>query len=105
MFGNAGRGSSLRGRDPARIGNDGAAISRRRGDTTQDIELNIASPRRLRLEKRGDTITMFLSMTESLFTRSDDSIKLSLNGPFYAGIGVCSHNKDVVEKATLRMWN
>jgi Tol biopolymer transport system component len=28
------------------------------------------------------------------------SIKLQFDGPFYAGIGVCSHNKDVTEKAT-----
>ncbi len=27
------------------------------------------------------------------------SVKLNFDGPFYAGIGVCSHNKDVVEKA------
>jgi Tol biopolymer transport system component len=68
--------------------------------TTQDIELNIDSPRRLRLEKRGDTFTMFLSIGGEPLHQVGASIKLRLDGPFYVGIGVCSHNKDVVEKAT-----
>ncbi len=73
---------------------------RERGATTQDIELNITSPRRVRLEKRGDTITMYLSMTGEPLHQVGASIKLHLDGGFYAGIGVCSHNKDVIEKAT-----
>ncbi len=71
-----------------------------KGATTQDIELDIQSPRRLRLEKRGDTITMFLSMSDEPLHQVGASIKLHLVEPFYAGIGVCSHNKDVIEKAT-----
>ncbi len=71
-----------------------------RGATTQDIELNIASPRRVRLEKRGDTVTIFLSMGNEPLHQVGASIKLPMDGPFYAGIGLCSHNKDVTEKAT-----
>jgi TolB protein len=88
--------------DAAQHGSGMTALQYRRekGATTQDIELNIESPKRLRLEKRGDTITMFLSMgTESLH-QVGASIKLHFAGSFYAGIGVCSHNKDVTEKAT-----
>ncbi len=73
---------------------------RERGATTQDIELNIETPRQIRLEKRGDTITMFLSNHGEPLHQAGASIKLHLEGPFYAGIGVCSHNKDVVEHAT-----
>ena len=73
---------------------------RERGATTQDIELNIESPRRIRLEKRGDTITMFLSNHGEPLHQVGASIKLHFEGEFYAGIGVCSHNKDVVETAT-----
>ena len=73
---------------------------RARGVTTQDIELNIQSPRRLRIEKRGDVFTMFLSMTGEPLHQVGASVKLHLDGPFYAGIGVCSHNVAVVEKAT-----
>ena len=67
--------------------------------TTQEIQSNIDSPHRLRLEKRGDAITMFLSTGSEPFHQVGASIKLHFEGPFYAGIGVCSHNADVVEKA------
>jgi len=73
---------------------------RARGATTQDIELNIEPPRRLRIEKRGDTFTMFLSKKGEPLHQVGASVKLHLDGPFYAGIGVCSHNVSVVEKAT-----
>jgi Tol biopolymer transport system component len=72
---------------------------RERGATTQDIELNIESPRQVRLEKRGDTITMLLSTHGEPPHQVGATIKLHLDGPFYAGIGVCSHNPDVVESA------
>lgn len=70
------------------------------GDTTQDIEFNIGVPQRLRLEKRGDTITLFLSMHGEPLHQAGASIKLHFDGPFYAGLGMCSHNKDAVEQAT-----
>ena len=73
---------------------------RQRGATTQDIELNIESPRKVRLEKHGDTITMFLSNHGEPLHQVGASIKLHFEGYFYAGIGVCSHNKDVSERAT-----
>jgi TolB protein len=73
---------------------------RERGATTQDIELNIQAPQRIRLEKRGDTITMFLSNHGEPLHQVGASIKLHLDPPYYAGIGLCSHNKDVVERAT-----
>jgi TolB protein len=88
--------------DAAQHGSGMTALQYRRGRsaTTQDIELNIDSPRHLRIEKRGDVFTMFLSMGTEPLHQVGASIKLHLDGPFYAGIGVCSHNKDVVEKAT-----
>lgn len=82
------------------VGMTALQYRRARGATTQDIELNIDSPRRVRLEKRGDTITMFLSMGSGPLHQAGSSIKMHFEEPFYAGIGVCSHNKDVVEKAT-----
>jgi len=89
--------------DAAQHGSGLTALQYRtaKGATTQDIELNLeASPRRVRLEKRGDTITMFLSMGAEPLHQVGASIRMHLGEPFYAGIGVCSHNKDVVERAT-----
>ena len=88
--------------DAAQHGSGMTALQyrRERGATTQDIELNIELPRRIRLEKRGDTITMFLSNHGEPLHQVGASIKMHFEGEFYAGIGVCSHNKDVVEKVT-----
>lgn len=88
--------------DAAQHGSGMTALQYRRapGATTQDIELNIEAPQRVQLEKRGDTITMFLSNHGEPLHQVGASIKLHLQEPFYAGIGVCSHNKDSVEAAT-----
>jgi len=71
-----------------------------KGATTQDIEFNSGPPKTLRLEKRGDTITLFLSQHGEALHQAGASIKLKFDGPFYVGLGVCSHNKDAVERAT-----
>jgi uncharacterized protein len=63
------------------------------GATTQDIELDISSPKRLRLEKRGDTVTMFLSMGSEPMRQIGSSIKLHFDEPFYVGLGLCSHDE------------
>ena len=67
--------------------------------TTQDIELQISSPETVRLEKRGDTITMFVAKRGESLHQVGASIKLHLDGPFYAGLGVCAHNPKAMEKA------
>ncbi|MBB6145219.1 WD40 repeat protein [Silvibacterium bohemicum] len=87
--------------DAAQHGSGLTALQYRRtkSDTTQDIELNIDAPKHLRLEKRGDTITMFLSMHDEPLHQIGASIKLPFDGAFYAGIGLSSHNENVVEKA------
>src|SRR3974390_585280 len=89
--------------DAAQHGSGLTALQYRREPdaTPQDIELNIEqAPKRIRLEKRGDTITMFLSNRGEPLHQVGASIRLHLDDPFYAGIGVCSHNNDVVERAT-----
>jgi len=70
------------------------------GATTQDIELNAERmPQRLRLVKHGDSFTMYLSYHGEPLHTVGATTRLHLEEPFYAGIGVCSHNKDVVETA------
>ena len=59
---------------------------RNKGDTTQDIAFNIGAPQRLRLEKRGDTITLFLSAHGEPLHQVGASIKLHFDGDFYAGL-------------------
>jgi hypothetical protein len=71
-----------------------------KGATTHEIQSDISAPHRFRIEQRGDFVYVFLAAAAGESLRpSGASIKLSLQGPFYVGIGVCSHDKDVVEKA------
>lgn len=74
---------------------------RTQGYTTKNTELNIDPPKRVRLEKHGDVITMFVSLGGEPVDQVGASIKLPFEGPFYVGIGLCSHNAKVVEKAVL----
>jgi TolB protein len=54
-------------------------------------------PRRLRLSRRGAYV--YLS-TGDPFSYNGNSIRIPLEGDLYAGIGVCSHDKDAVEQAS-----
>jgi TolB protein len=69
------------------------------GATTQDIELEIPSSGTVRLEKRGDTVTMFVGKRGEGLHQAGASIKLHLDGPFYVGLGVCAHNPKMIERA------
>jgi hypothetical protein len=71
---------------------------RKKGANTQDIELNIDGPKTLRLEKRGDALTMFLSMKGEPLHQVGASIKLHLDGPFYVGLAVTSHDAATTDK-------
>jgi TolB protein len=73
---------------------------RNKGDTTQDIAFELGAPKTLRLEKHGDTITLFVSMKGEPLHQAGASIKLHFAEPFYAGIGVCAHQDGATEKAT-----
>jgi TolB protein len=78
----------------------GLQFRQTKGDTTQSIELNIDAPSRVRLEKRGDTFTMFVSLHGEPLHQSGAAIKLHLDEPFYAGIGLSAHDPNAVETAT-----
>ena len=71
---------------------------RERGANSQDIELNIDAPRTVRLEKRGDTITLLLSMTGEPVHPVGAAIRLHFREPFYVGLGVVSHEVDTTDK-------
>jgi TolB protein len=66
---------------------------------THETQANIAGPKRLRIEKRGHFVYLFLGDSGKDLHYSGASIPLPLQGTYYVGIGVCSHDKDVVEKA------
>jgi hypothetical protein len=72
------------------------------GVFTEDLESNstVPVPHRLRLEKRGDTFTLFVASSPGgSFHQVGASTQFHLQEPFYVGIGVCSHDPNKVEKA------
>jgi TolB protein len=79
-------------------GMTGLQYRREKGGTTQDIEVNVGAPKKLRLEKRGNTFTMFLAGKGEPLHQVGATIKLDLRGPFYAGIGLASHDAERTDK-------
>src|SRR5208337_3710590 len=70
-----------------------------KGAATHEIQANLSAPRRLQLEKRGDYVYMLLGKGDDPVQVAGGSIRIPIHGTYYLGIGVCSHEKDLVEKA------
>jgi len=70
-----------------------------KGAGTHEIQSNISAPKRLRLAKRGDYVYMSLADAGGEPKVAGGWLRIPLEGTFYIGIGVCSHDKDAVEKA------
>jgi len=70
-----------------------------KGALTREIQSNVSGPARLRIARRGDYVYMALSPNGSVPTVAGGWLRIPLQGAFYVGLGVCSHDKDVVEQA------
>jgi len=70
-----------------------------KGAATHEIQANVSAPKRLRLVKRGAYLSMWLSDENGNFQLASGSTRIALQEPFYVGIGVCSHDANVIEKA------
>ncbi len=70
-----------------------------KGAATHEIQTNISAPARLRIEKRSSYFSLWLADEKGEFRLASGSPRIALKEPFYVGIGVCSHDKDVTEKA------
>ena len=71
-----------------------------KGAITQEIQSNISAPARLRITRRGNYVYMSLAVAGEQPQYSGASIRVALSGDFYVGIGVCAHDKNVIEKAS-----
>ena len=87
--------------DAALHGNGLTALQYRdeKGAITKDIESADFSTQRMRLEKRGDFFYLYLSGGSADLHPAGASIRIPFKGDFYVGIGVCSHEKNIVETA------
>jgi TolB protein len=69
-----------------------------KGALTREIQSNLSAPKRLRIAKRGDYV--YMSLADDGEPRvAGGWVRIPLQGSFYVGLGVCSHDKDAVEKA------
>ena len=69
-----------------------------KGAVTREVRSNLSAPKRLRIVKHGDYVYMALSSAGAV-QPAGGWLRIPLQGSFYVGLGVCSHDKDVVEQA------
>jgi TolB protein len=93
--------------DVALHGNGMTALQFRdeKGALTREIQSNLSAPPRLRIAKRGDYVYMALAAAEGEPEVAGGWLRVPLQGTFYVGIGVCSHDKDIIEKASFSKVN
>ncbi len=70
------------------------------GGETPDSLVSV-SARRIGLEKRGDAFTLLVSIAGEPMHPFGPPVTLHIEGPFYAGIGFCSHIPDRSDTAVL----
>jgi TolB protein len=71
-----------------------------KGDLTHEIQTNQSGPTRIKLEKRGNYVSMWIAKSGEPFRRAGGAMKLPLEGPFLIGLGVCAHNDANLETAS-----
>jgi hypothetical protein len=88
--------------DAAAHGNGMTALQWRKtkGDVSHDIETNVVGPTRLRIEKRGDEVMMFVANAGEPWRPAGGSTRMHLTGEFYVGLGVSSHATTRIDTAT-----
>lgn len=69
------------------------------GSLTREIQSNVKAPKRVLIEREGDYIFMSVAGKDGKLHPAGGSFRLKLNEPFYIGLGVCSHDSTVIEKA------
>jgi len=70
-----------------------------RGGPTREIQSNINAPGRLRIEKRGDYVTMSFATAGQGLKPAGGTFRIQFKEPFYVGLAVCAHEKEGLEKA------
>jgi len=79
-----------------RVGGRGS----RPGGASPDSLVNVIA-KRIGIEKRGDSFALFVSLEGEPMHQFGPPITLHLDGPFYVGIGFCSHLPDKSDTAVL----
>jgi hypothetical protein len=79
------------------LGRDGRG---RPGGASPDSFVGVIA-RRIGIEKHGDSFALFVILEGEPMSRFGPPINLHIDGPFYAGVGFCSHLPDKSDTAVL----
>jgi len=74
---------------------------RAKGDSTKEVRLSVIGADVIQLDRKGNTYIMSVARFGDSFV-SEQISDLALGDEVYVGLCVCSHNKDVIEKAVFR---
>ncbi len=87
--------------DAALHGNGLTSLQSRdeKGAATHEIQSNVSAPKHLRISRLGNYVYMSVAAEGEELHPAGGAMRLSLQSPFYVGIGVCAHNKDAIESA------
>jgi Tol biopolymer transport system component len=69
------------------------------GDVVHEIQANLLAPRRIGLEKQGDTVFMLAAEEGKELQLTGGAFRIKLHAPFYVGVAVCAHDKNALEQA------
>jgi hypothetical protein len=70
-----------------------------KGGATHEVQSNVSAPKRLRITKSGKYFYLSIAAEGEELHPAGGSMRVAQQEPFYVGIGVCAHNKDVSETA------
>lgn len=65
-----------------------------------DSHLTVAMPKRIGIEKRGDSVSLWVSVAGEPMHQFGPPIQIHFTGPFYVGIGFCSHDPVTVDSGS-----
>jgi WD40 repeat protein len=68
-----------------------------KGGTTHEVQLNVKAPKTVKLTRQGKYV-----LADVNDSYSGASIRLDMEGDYYIGMGVCSHDADVLETAVFK---
>lgn len=71
-----------------------------KGAITDEVQSNVVGPKRLRIEKRGDYVSMWIGEASGALRPAGGAARVEFTGDFYVGIGVSAHDTGRIETAT-----
>ena len=71
------------------------------GAETREVRASANAPQFIRLERHGNTFTLFTADAQQRFTKAG-SATVELRDPVYVGLAVCSHDASALQTAIFR---